>query len=97
MQSGKMSGWTGEVGGAATTGAPSSLLCHRFPAGPYEIQADSHRDQECHSIVHEHIGAVIENSVPEPTFIFLVGQPFNDQGNHLFAITGNRIHQAPAP
>ena len=35
-------------------------------------------------------------SVPEPTFIFPVGQPFDDQGDHLSAIPGYGIHQAPA-
>ena len=30
-----------------------------FPRCPYEIQADSHRDEECQGVVHEHIGAVI--------------------------------------
>jgi len=34
--------------------------------------------------------------IPEPSFVFLVGQPFKDNDNNPFPVTGNRIHQPPA-
>jgi hypothetical protein len=33
--------------------------------------------------------------IPEPSLVFLVGQPFKDQGNDRFPITSNRVHQPP--
>jgi len=37
----------------------SAQIPRLFPRCPAQVQADSHRDEECQGIVHEHIGAVI--------------------------------------
>jgi len=38
---------------------PSFMLWHRFVTDPNQVQADPHRYEDCHRIVHEHIGTVI--------------------------------------
>ncbi len=51
-----------DTGNAGTPGTPLLYhLLHRLALGPQNVKTDSHRDEECQGIVHEHVGTIIDS------------------------------------